>query len=102
MVSGIKLNIRRMNPMLFEWSLWRTITPFDVMGSSLRLSSLVQNKAAIKRLKKAAVGWCPGDLVSTRTRNGWNCVMFFVDGEHGWFHMRKEEFDLVFEEEKQK
>jgi hypothetical protein len=88
--------LSRMNPDAFEWTLHRVFTPIDIIGGHLRLSALRNNREMMRRMARYAVGWCPSERCLVNPRTGWVCMMFFKDGEHGWFHVMREEFELVF------
>ena len=47
-------------------------------------------------LVERAVGWCDGARVPCRPKADAVAVMFFKDGRHFWFHLRREEFRRVF------
>jgi hypothetical protein len=88
-----------MNPDFFEWSLCRAMTPIDIIGHRLRFNLIAGSEYARKQIRAAAVGWCLSERCLVKPRQGWVCVMFFKNGEHGWFHMTRDEFNLIFSEE---
>jgi hypothetical protein len=77
----------------FDWLTWRIGTPLDIFGVKCRTYSLIANA---DKFRAAAVGWCPGDLTACRPKEGHKAVMYFVNGEHFWFHLRDHEFEAIF------
>jgi MoaA/NifB/PqqE/SkfB family radical SAM enzyme len=88
--------LERLNTEYFDFSTWRS---GSYLWTELHLRSrfhLITSDYGKREIRKHAVGWAPGRLLAFRPKAGHIGVMFFIDGEHGWCHMRKNEFYEVF------
>lgn len=86
----------RLSPETFDWSLWRSGSAMITqMHLPCRFESITSDYGK-EQLRKHAIGWTPGELLSCRPKEDCVGVMYFMDGEQGWFHMRKNEFYEVF------
>lgn len=86
-----KICIPKMQPELFDWSLWRSESVADIIPASrYELFSLYKN-----RLRKYAIGYCEGKELICRPKENQFAVMFDKNNTF-WFHMFKSEFYNVF------
>lgn len=86
--------IPKLNPELFELSLWRNGSILDVIGLPLRSST---REFISSRIKRDVVGYCDGEFLVVRPKPQTKAVMFFKNGYHFWFHLSNDEFSLMFE-----
>jgi len=70
----------------------------EVFGIPCRTLSLT-SESSKKTLQQYAVGWCPGEVLSCRPKTDHVAVMFFKDDIYFWFHLRNEEFEIIFKEQ---
>jgi len=84
----------RLNPACFDWLHWcaGSIKEFDI---PCRYITITKNPGR-KILQEHAIGYCKSELAPCRPKKNEIAVMFFNDGRHFWFHLRKNEFDEVF------
>jgi hypothetical protein len=87
--------LERLDPSHFDWLKWRNGSPLDLFGVRCRTYDLVENA---DKFRAAAIGWCPGDAMPCRPKLCHKAVMYFVRGEHFWFHLRDNEFNAIFGE----
>jgi hypothetical protein len=85
--------IPRLNSSLFDWLTWRNGSPLDVFQIPCRTDALVRHRLL---LCQHAVGWCPGEYLPCRPKEGQIAVMFFKDNRYFWFHLRAGEAAAVF------
>jgi hypothetical protein len=85
--------IEYIDPQLFTWSRWRARSVIDLGITRCRLPVLIANK---DKLLKHAVGYCRGENLVCRPKIDHMAVMYFTDC-HFWFHLRNEEFHVIFE-----
>lgn len=50
-------------------------------------------------LRKFIIGWCEGERLACRPKTGEVAVMIERDVRKFWFHLRKEEFDVISKED---
>jgi len=88
--------LERMPIDYFDASKWRSGSFFTTkLNLSCRYNDITSDYGK-KMIQKHAVGWAPGHLLPCRPKSDSVGVMWFIDGEHGWCHMRKNEFWEVF------
>lgn len=76
----------------FDWSTWRAGSVHEFVVACRKPLLF----AAAPILRKHAVGWCRGESLPCRPKDGETAVMFFKDGRHFWFHLRNHEFEVIF------
>ena len=87
----------RLESSLFDWQAWRRRSVLDVLGPRLRCRTRdLTSPDGKARLRLFAVGWCPSERTPCRPKLENVAVMFWVDGDEFWFHLRKAEFEEVF------
>jgi len=77
----------------FSWSRWRKCDIFSKFNFACRKSSIIRMRNIIKRY---AVGYIKADELRCRCKYGEYAVMFLVDGEFQWCHLKKDEFKIIF------
>jgi hypothetical protein len=78
----------------FDWLRWlRGIDVWAKLGIHARSQSIHDNAAI---LKSYAVGYIPVDRLTIHCKAGEMAVMFLVDDEFCWTHLRQQEFEDVF------
>ena len=78
----------------FDWIAWLNGVDIHIkLGISIR-EETISDCAEI--LKKYAVGYILADRLSCRPKVGEVAVMFLIDDFFGWTHLRKSEFERVF------
>ncbi len=76
----------------FTWERWRWGNyVWEALGFRPRYAAILDHKEALRRY---AVGYTLN--VSWRNRPSSIAVMFLIDDEFGWTHLRKDEFERVF------
>lgn len=88
--------IEKYDSTLFDWQLWRagSIKDFNIL---CRYRTIIE-KSYI--LRKYAVGYCRGENLICRPKINNTAIMFYFKGRHFWFHLRNNEFNKVFKEQK--
>lgn len=87
--------IPRLNPCLFDWLRWTGASIHD-LGIFCRYEDITSDRG-IKILRKHAIGYCPAKRLNCRPKyNGEIAIMCVKEDERIWFHLRKEEFYEVF------
>ena len=84
--------INRFSTAHFRWENWRAGS-IQSLGIPCRKECMI-NAANI--IRKHAVGYCKSDNIKCRPKQNQIALMCHKDGEHFWFHMRKDEFNEVF------
>ena len=87
-------NLEKLPPELFDWQLWRAGNPGDLM-LECRTSELVANRGR-RILMEHAIGYCDASRLSCRAKEDHVALMVFKNGIHFWFHLRLEEFKIIF------
>lgn len=78
----------------FDWHRWRLgIAVWREIGVACRKEDIF---AQAKVLRHYAIGYLPGENLICRPKENEVAVMFLIDNEFCWTHLRKEEFDYVF------
>lgn len=87
--------IPKIDSTLFDWLTWRngSIHDLDIIACRYTLITSWHGK---QQLRRYAVGWCYGENLMCRPKQGENAVMFEKDGLRFWFHLRRKEFEEVF------
>ena len=91
----VEYDLPELDPTQFDWLSWRGGGFSEFMGFPARLATITSEPGR-SEIRKRAVGWCRGESLACRPKVDEMAVMFFKDGEHRWFHMRKCEFVEVF------
>lgn len=81
----------------FDWIRWRNLSIFSLFNFKCRTDSLLQNKYI---LRKYAVGYIPGWKLFCRPKENTVAVMFLINDEFEWCHLRKCEFEKIFGDDK--
>lgn len=79
----------------FDWITW--LNGADIwlkLGFHPRWFSIIENSAI---LRKYAVGYLPGYRLYCKPEPDEIAVMFLIDDLFGWTHLRKSEFERVFD-----
>lgn len=87
----------RINPVHFTSELWRSGSIMDLDLASRYYAITSFRGRSI--LKKYSVGWCKGESLAVRPKEGHIALMCHKNQEHFWFHLRNNEFIEVFREE---
>ena len=74
----------------FDWIRWRDGNPVEIFGI------IRENHLPIHKLRKFAIGWQDSSKLICRPKPKHKAVMFLHDGVFGWFHLRDNEFDRIF------
>ena len=75
----------------FDWLRWRRGNPVEIFGIQIRQDSL-----PIVKIRKYAVGYGDAERLLCRPKVNHKAVMFLVNNEYSWFHLRNEEFYKCF------
>jgi hypothetical protein len=86
--------IERLAPTYFTYDLWGAGS-LSTFGIETRSHAIEQNFAIIRR---HAIGYCPGGLLSFRPKPGDVAVMFMSDDGPFWTHLHYMEFAHCFPE----
>lgn len=87
-----KFLLERLPSEYFDWSCWRAGSVHELV-LACRMPLLLE---ASHILRQYAVGWCKGESLLCRPKVDHIALMFFKDGRHFWFHLRKQEFEEIF------
>lgn len=93
----MKYCIPSLDSSLFDWSAWRRRQVDEIWDLPFRTKYIISNYGKIK-FRQYAVGYCEGTMLQARPKVDHVGLMCWKDGEHFWFHLRREEFDKVFGE----
>ena len=85
--------IPRMLSDSFDWLRWINNDIWIKLGVACRYHDMI---AQADVLRKYAVGYCPGWRLYCRPRDNEVAILFLIDDEFGWTHLRKHEFEEVF------
>lgn len=78
----------------FDWITWRQgVYVWRTFGFHPRYATILANA---ELLRKHAIGYIPGHKLWYRYKPEHMAVMFLVNDEFGWSHLRIAEFDAVF------
>lgn len=78
----------------FDWLTWLNGTDIHIkLGINIREESIAD---CTEILRKYAVGYIQGDRPICRPKADEIAVMFLIDDVFGWTHLRKIEFERVF------
>lgn len=83
-----------LNPQQFTWSRWRRCYPYELFGFRWRKHLIMKNR---KMLLECIEGYCKGESLYCRRKENHYAIMFFVNGEYCWCHVRAEEFKCLNE-----
>jgi len=90
-----RYTIERLQRDSFSFSRWRRgIKIWRELGIACKEAEICRNKEVFN---KYAVGFLEGEKLYCRPKEGEVAVLFFVDGEYCWTHLRKKEFNYVFD-----
>ena len=85
--------LSRIPPDSFCWQRWRSCDVVDMFGCFCRKDDLLKRRGC---LRKYAVGYIEAEKLLCRPKKDNFAVMFLKDDEYSWFHLRIEEFELIF------
>ena len=88
--------ISQMDPSNFDWLSWRNGDIWHEFRIPCRTAALVSNRLT---LQKYAIGWCKGENLVCRPKEGHIAIMFFKDEKQFWFHLRDQEFQQIFQDD---
>lgn len=96
--NSIKENKDKIIPKLpidsFSWSRWRLgYKIWYKLGIACREADIF---AQAKILRYYAIGYFPGDKLYCRPKQNEVAVLFLIDNEFCWTHLREKEFNYVF------
>ena len=84
----------KLYPDSFDWSRWRLgIAIWRELGISCRYYDIIEQGEV---LRKFAIGYLPGHKLICRPILNEVAVMFIIDDDFCWTHLRKEEFYNLF------
>jgi hypothetical protein len=87
-------SIPEMHPTTFDWISWTGGSITD-LGIPCRMECITSSEGK-RILRKYAIGYVDGKRLMCRPKENEVAVYFIKDEREFWFHLRKEEFDLVF------
>lgn len=90
----MKYIIPQLDSSLFDWLTWRNGTIHDLGIQACRYELIISENGK-EQLRKYAVGFCYGENLPCRPKQEM-AVMFFKNDLYFWFHLRKNEFEKVF------
>jgi hypothetical protein len=86
--------IPMMYPDSFDWSRWRIgMVIWRELGIASRNVDILEQKDVLRIF---AIGYLPGQKLICRPKIDETAVMFLIDDEFCWTHLRQKEFDDVF------
>jgi hypothetical protein len=86
--------VPKLYPDSFDWSRWRLgVAIWREIGLASRYYDIIEQADVLRRY---AIGYLPGEKLIVRPKIDETAVMFLIDGEFCWTHLRQEEFDYVF------
>ncbi len=89
------MNLISLDSSLFTFSLWRAGSIHDLNIPCRYLTIISWEGKRI--LRQYAVGYCEAERIPCRPKEGQIALMCFTERDsHFWFHLRKKEFDEVF------
>ena len=95
-ISDVKVSLPRMYIDSFDSSRWRAgIAIWRELGIACREADIYDQA---KVLRHFAVGYIPGKYLSCRPKLHEVAVMFLINDEFCWTHLREKEFNYVFGE----
>jgi len=77
----------------FSHHRWLATDILKVFNCYCRKDDLFRKR---KLLQKYAIGYCDAECLRCRPKTKNKAVMFLKDNQFFWFHLRNEEFDLIF------
>jgi hypothetical protein len=86
--------IPKLDSTLFNWLTWRSGSIHDLDIQACRYA-IITSPDGKRKLREFAIGWCNGQNLMCRPKNE-IAVMFEKNDTYFWFHMRKKEFEEVF------
>jgi hypothetical protein len=92
----MKYTIPNIGSCHFTYELWKGFSS-QTFEISIKYFDIVSPRGK-RILRQYAVGWCNAQNVPCRPKVNEFAVMFYKEGEHFWFHLRKNEFQEVFGE----
>lgn len=88
------MKIEKLDGSLFDWQTWRAGSLLDLGILYCRYSFIIYNKEIIK---KYAIGYCDGNDLLCRPKSDSIAVMFYKNDIQFWNHLRRNEFQEIFE-----
>jgi len=79
----------------FTFSRWRKCDIFERFGFACCSRNILANSHIIR---KYAVGWAKAESLFCRPKINNYAVMFLIDEEYSWCHLRNNEFRVIFGE----
>jgi len=89
--------IQKMDATQFDWIIWRNGNVWDDFHIPCRTLALIANRDI---LRTYAIGWCYGENLICRPKENHVAIMFCKNEKQFWFHLRLNEFEKIFQEEK--
>lgn len=77
----------------FTWENWRACDIWTSLNIRCRKYDILAHRDI---LRKYAVGYCCSEALLIRPKVDEVAVMFLIEGKFGWTHLRKAEFEGVF------
>lgn len=77
----------------FEWTRWTRGTIWKKLGIACRKRDIIDHRDI---LRQYAVGYRESESLPCRPKPGEVVILFLIDGEYCWTHIRKDEFQEVF------
>lgn len=90
-----ELFIEKINPLNFDWQKWRGGTLLDIGVRGYR-RTYIKERAYL--IRKYALGYCHGENLICRPKTDHYAVMFQTDKVLFWTHLRKQEFEEIFDD----
>jgi len=87
------MKLIHMHSTSFNWMKWRVGSPAN-FKIPCRKEILIANGNI---LRKYAIGYIEGEKLLCRPKRNYTAIMFFKDEEEFWFHLRNDEFKIIFE-----
>jgi hypothetical protein len=87
------MNVNRLASDSFSWSRWRSCNIFDQFNFACRTYDILRMQ---KIIKKYVVGYIEGEKLVCRKKEDCFGVMFLIDDVFSWCHLKKDEFNKIF------
>jgi hypothetical protein len=90
----MRKKLPRFESSIFDWQSWRIGSPVEMFGIPCRQTTVLLYGEIFQ---KHAIGFCPAERTPCRPKLDAMAIMFYVKDTEFWFHMRRDEFDILFE-----
>lgn len=87
--------IKKLDSSLFDWQKWRQCD-FADLAIVCRFYNIT-SEITINTLRKYTYGYCDGENLLCRPKLHNKAIMLHKNGVDFWFHVKNDEFDIIFE-----